>query len=77
VVLESAGMAEFNIVGVTTDQPFLSASEMEQNPARMGIRVIQVFLVGNVPAGSVQAAITVRTDFPGAEEFSIPATVLD
>jgi hypothetical protein len=75
VVLQTPGLSEFTIHELACDRDFVEARVVEQEQPRPGVRVIEVRANGRASSGKNTAAVTVRTDVAGAEEFRIPVIV--
>lgn len=77
VVLQTADLADFTILGIEADSPFVQASSEADQEAPHSEHVLMVRADGrNLRKGKHQASVTVRTDVAGAEEIRIPVTVL-
>ena len=75
VVLQTAKLTEFSILGLTCDRDFMEATTVEKEQPRAGVRVIEVRANERAATGRHTATVTVRTNVPGAKEFEIPVIV--
>ncbi|MCP4251364.1 MAG: DUF1573 domain-containing protein, partial [bacterium] len=72
VSLQTPGLNEFTILGVTSNQSFIDADQVESDRPRPGVHLIRVSAGDQADSGEHEAVITVRTDVVGAEEIQLP-----
>jgi len=76
VVLRQPSLADYTILKVTCDSEFVAARVVEEPDPRPGAHRLEVTAnPRSASADRSEATVTVTTDVPGAEQFTIPVVV--
>jgi len=76
VALRQPNLADYAILKVSCDSNFVAARVVEEPDSRPGVHLLEVTAdTRSAPSGRSEATVTVTTDVPGAEQFTIPVVV--